>query len=118
MNEKDFDSSLNTYQEKQKQKYYIKQLQWDMAIGLQQVDNLKPSKYLKEISKKNILGELTIKEVEKSLKKYYTTKENQKDINNNELECDFVSMRIVELLSLDNFELSVDYLKYIHKYLL
>ena len=117
MNEKDFDSSLNTYQEKQKQKYYIKQLQWDMAIGLQQVDNLKPSKYLKEISKKNILGELTIKEVEKSLKKYYTTKENQKDINNNELECDFVSMRIVELLSLDNFELSVDYLKYIHKYL-
>ena len=44
MNEKDFDSSLNTYQEKQKQKYYIKQLQWDMAIGLQQVDNLKPSK--------------------------------------------------------------------------
>ena len=117
MNEKDFDSSLNPYQEKQKQKYYIKQLQWDMAIGLQQVDNLKPSKYLKEISKKNILGELTIKEVEKSLKKYYTTKENQKDINNNELECDFVSMRIVELLSLDNFELSVDYLKYIHKYL-
>ena len=61
MNEKDFDSSLNPYQEKQKQKYYIKQLQWDMAIGLQQVDNLKPSKYLKEISKKNILGELTIK---------------------------------------------------------
>lgn len=117
MNEKDFDSSLNPYQEKQKQKYYIKQLQWDMAIGLQQVDNLKPSKYLKEISKKNILGELTIKEVEKSLKKYYITKEKQKDINNNELECDFVSMRIVELLSLDNFELSVDYLKYIHKYL-
>lgn len=117
MNEKDFDSNLNPYQEKQKQKYYIKQLQWDMAIGLQQVDNLKPSKYLKEISKKNILGELTIKEVEKCLKKYYTTKEKQKDINNNELECDFVSMRIVELLSLDNFELSVDYLKYIHKYL-
>jgi len=26
-------------------------------------------------------------------------------------------MRIVELLSVDNFELSVDYLKYIHKYL-
>ena len=26
-------------------------------------------------------------------------------------------MRIVELLSLDNFELSVDYLKYIHRYL-
>ena len=117
MSEKDLDSSMNPYQEEQKPKGYIKQLQWDMAIGLQQVDNLKPSKYLKQMSEKNILGELTIKEVEQSLKEYYTTKEKQKDINHNELECDFVSLRIVELLEQDNFELSVGYLKYIHKYL-
>ena len=117
MSEKDLDSSMNPYQEKIKPKGYIKQLQWDMAIGLQQVDNLTPSKYLKQISEKNILGELTIKEVEQSLKEYYITKEKQKDINHNELECDFVSMRIAELLNQDNFELSVDYLKYIHKYL-
>ena len=117
MSEKDLDSSMNPYQEEIKPACYIKQLQWDMAIGLQQVDNLKPSKYLEQIREKNILGELTIKEVEKSLREYYTTKEKQKDINHNELECDFVSMRIVELLEQDNFELSVDYLKYIHKYL-
>ena len=117
MSEKDLDSSMNPYQEAQKPKGYKKQLQWDMAIGLQQVDNLKPSKYLKQISEKNILGELTIKEVEQSLREYYTTKEKQKDINHKELECDFVSMRIVELLEQDNFELSVGYLKYIHKYL-
>ena len=117
MSEKDFDSSMNPYQEEQRSKDYIKQLQWDMAIGLQQVDNLKPSKYLEQISKMNILGELTIEEVEQSLREYYTTKEEPKDINLNELECDFVSMRIVELLNLDNFELSVDYLKYVHKYL-
>ena len=115
MSEKDLDSSMNPYQEETKPKGYIKQLQWDMAIGLQQVDNLKPSKCLEQISEKNILGELTIKEVEQSLKEYYTTKE--KNINHNELECDFVSMRIVELLNQDNFKLSVDYLKYIHKYL-
>ena len=115
MSEKDLDSSMNPYQEEAKPKGYIKQLQWDMAIGLQQVDNLKPSKCLEQISEKNILGELTIKEVEQSLKEYYTTKE--KNINHNELECDFVSMRIVELLNQDNFKLSVDYLKYIHKYL-
>ncbi len=117
MSEKDFDSSMNLYQEEQRSKDYVKQLQWDMAIGLQQVDNLKPSKYLEQISKMNILGELTIEEVEQSLREYYTTKEEPKDINLNELECDFVSMRIVELLNLDNFELSVDYLKYVHKYL-
>ena len=117
MSEKDLDSSMNPYQEEIKPKGYIKQLQWDMAIGLQQVDNLTPSKYLKQMSEKNILGELTIKEVEQSLREYYTTKEKQKDINHNELECDFVSMRIVELLDQDNFKLSVNYLKYIHKYL-
>ena len=117
MSEKDLDSSMNPYQEKAMSKGYVKQLQWDMAIGLQQVDNLKPSKYLKQISEKNILGELTIKEVEQSLREYYTEKEKRNIIDHNELECDFVSMRIVELLSVDNFELSVDYLKYIHEYL-
>lgn len=117
MSEKDLDSSMNPYQEEAKPKGYIKQLQWDMAIGLQQVDNLKPSQYLKHISKKNALGELTIEEVEQCLKEYYTTKIQPDNINQSEMECDFVSMRIVELLEKDNFELSVDYFKYIHKYL-
>ena len=117
MSEKDLDSSMNPYQEEQKPKGYIKQLQWDMAIGLQQVDNLKPSQYLEYISKKNALGELTIEEVEQCLKEYYTTKIQPDNINQSEMECDFVSMRIVELLEKDNFELSVDYFEYIHKYL-
>lgn len=52
MSEKDMDFSINPYQEEQKPKGYIKQLQWDMAIGLQQVENLRPSKYLEQISKK------------------------------------------------------------------
>ena len=34
-----------------------------------------------------------------------------------EFECDFVSTRIVRLLSEDNFELSIEYIKYIHQYL-
>ena len=117
MSEKDLDSSMNTYQEEQKPTAYIKQFQWDMAIGLQQVDNLKPSQYLEYISKKNALGELTIEEVEQCLKEYYTTKIQPDNINQSEMECDFVSMRIVELLEKDNFELSVDYFEYIHKYL-
>ena len=117
MGEKDLDSSMNPYQEELKPKGYTKQLQWDMAIGLQQVDNLRPSKYLEQISEKNILGELTIEEVEENLREYYVEKKKQNNIDHNELECDFVSMRIVELLEKDDFELSVDYLKYINKYL-
>ena len=117
VSERDFDSSINQYNEIDNPKGYVKQLEWDMAIGLQEVDNLKPSKYLEQIKEKNVLGELSIEEVEKSLKEYYVEKSKQNNINHNELECDFVSMRIVELLEKDNFELSVDYLKYIHKYL-
>ena len=117
MSERDFDSSINQYNKIDNPKGYVKQLEWDMAIGLQEVDNLKPSKYLEQIKEKNVLGELSIEKVEKSLKEYYVEKEKQNNINHSELECDFVSMRIVELLEKDDFELSVDYLKYIHKYL-
>ena len=117
MSEKEFDSAVNKYEEKYKSSNYIKQLQWDMAIGLQEVDNLKPSKYLENLLEENVAGNLTIDDVKKALKEYYIEKENENVINHNELECDFVSTRIVELLNEDLFELSVDYLKYVHKYL-
>ncbi len=117
MSEKELDSSINKYEEEYKSSNYVKQLQWDMAIGLQEVDNLKPSKYFEKLVTDNVEGNLTIEQVEKDLKEYYIEKEKQNDINHNEMECDLVSTRIVELLQIDNFELSVDYFKYVHKYL-
>ncbi len=117
MSEKELDSSVNEYEEQYKSNNYVKQLQWDMAIGLQKVDNLKPSKYLEKLLEEEVEGNLTIEEVEKELKEYYIEQENKNEINHNELECDFVSARIVELLNKGNFNLSVDYLKYVHKFL-
>ncbi len=117
MSEKELDSSNVEYTEETKPEGYVKQLQWDMAIGLQEVDNLKPSKYLEKLLEENVSGNLTIKQVEEELREYYIEKDKKQELNHNELECDFVSTRIVELLQIDNFELSVDYLKYIHKYL-
>ena len=117
MSEKEFDSSNVEYTEETKPKDYVKQLEWDMAIGLQKVDNLKPSKYLEKLLEENVSGNLTIKQIEEELREYYIEKDKKQELNHNELECDFVSTRIVELLQIDNFELSVDYLKYIHKYL-
>ena len=35
MSEKELDSSVNEYEEQYKSNNYTKQLQWDMAIGLQ-----------------------------------------------------------------------------------
>ena len=117
MFEKELDSSVNNYIEEEYSLNYVKQLQWDAAIGLQEVDSLKPSKYLKKLSEENVNGEKTIYEVEHELKEYYIEKEKINDINHNELECDLVSTRIVQLLEDEKFELSVDFLKYIHGYL-
>lgn len=117
MSEKELDSSGNNYIEIKTPKNYVKQLQWDMAIGLQKVDNLKPSKYLEKLLQENVTGNKTIYEVEAELKQYYVEKgENDKNVQD-EFECDLVSTRIVELLQEDKFELSVDYLKYVHQYL-
>ena len=117
MSEKELDSSINDYIETETPNNYVKQQEWDMAIGLQEVDNLKPSKYLEKLLQENVTGEKTIYEVEKELKEYYVEKEKNNEVNHNELECDLVSTRIVELLQENNFELSIDYLKYVHKYL-
>ena len=115
--EKEFDSSNIEYIEEVKPKSYVNQVKWDMAIGLQEVDNLKPSKYFEKLIDDNIEGNKTLEQVKQELKEYYVEKDKKQEINNNELECDFVSTRIVELLEIDNFELSIDYLKYVHKYL-
>jgi len=114
MSERELDSSINNYIEN---KSNIRQEEWDMAIGLQEVDNLKPSKYLEKLSQENIIGNKTIYEVEEELKKYYEQQDKNDKTIQDEYECDLVSTRIVELLQEDNFELTIDYIKYIHKYL-
>lgn len=94
-----------------------KQEYWNTGIGLNKVDDLQPSKYLLELSQRNINGELKYYEVEDLLKSYY---KNQ-DINNikiqKEKECDLVSLRIAQLLDDKSFGFSPVTLKNIHKYL-
>ncbi|MDD4188046.1 MAG: Fic family protein [Bacilli bacterium] len=96
---------------------YTKQLYWNMAIGLQQVDGLTPSIYLKELVNKNILGEITNYEVEELLQTYYKTQDLSNIKISNEKECDLVSTRIVELLNDNSFSLRPIILQSIHEYL-
>ena len=51
MDEKELDSSKQEYIENLKN---IKKTQWEMAIALQEVDNLKPSKYLEKLINHNL----------------------------------------------------------------
>ena len=62
MSERELDSSVNEYEEQYKSNNYIKQLQLDMTIGLQEVNNLKPSKYLKKLLEEEVEGNLTIED--------------------------------------------------------
>ena len=117
MNEKYFDSSVFEYEVEYKTGSELKKIEWDMAIGLQEVDNLKPSKYLEKLVDDNINGKKTIYEVEDELKKYYLERNLKDKKIEEEYECDLVSTRIVQLLNMDNFELSIDYIKNIHEYL-
>jgi predicted HTH transcriptional regulator len=50
---------------------------WQTAIGLQDVDGLKPSAYLIEQAKLNIEGEITIDEVKRRIDNYYKYNKEQ-----------------------------------------
>jgi hypothetical protein len=50
---------------------------WRTAIGLQQVDGLKPSKFLISLANRNINGEITIEEVQKLIDEYYKVKKSK-----------------------------------------
>lgn len=117
MSERELDSSMEEYVPVETPKNYVKQLQWDMAIGLQEVDNLKPSSYLEKLMDENISGNITVEQVKKGLRSYYEEKGKRHEIDYNEMECDLVSTRIVEFLNMDDFELSADYFLYVHKYI-
>ena len=94
-----------------------KQEYWNTGIGLNKVDNLEPSKYLLELSKKNINGELKYYEVESLLKTYYETQDTNSINIQREKECDLVSLRIAQLLEDKSFKFSPITLKNIHKHL-
>lgn len=85
---------------------------WDAAIGLQQVDGLEVSAYLRELSNKEIEGELTHYEIEELL--YHKYKEENVEIGRQK-EADIVSTRIAALLQEPEFTLSPVVLKHIHK---
>ena len=87
---------------------------WDAAIGLQQVDGLEVSEYLKELSCKEIEGKLTYYEIEELLYKKY---EKEDSIIERQKEADIVSTRIASLLLEEGFTLSPVTLKHIHKVL-
>ena len=92
----------------------IKQLYWDIAFGLQDVDGLKPSKYMIELSKEHINGQKTYHEVKEEITSYYKiNSDNHAD--DDEEEADEVSIAIYQILNNKSFRFDYLTLKNYHQ---
>lgn len=87
---------------------------WQVAIGLQAVDGLKPSKYLIETAQKHIAKELTIDEVESRISSYYKSAESRKEVEGTD-EADIVASRITRILAEKQFSFTPAMLSSIHR---
>ncbi len=88
---------------------------WETAIGLQDVDGLKPSKYLIKTAKEHIEGSIDIKEVKIRIDEYYEVQDSRKNFEKENEEADKVAVRIAEILNEKAFNFSEAELLNIHK---
>ena len=90
---------------------------WRTAIGLQDVDGLRVSDYLKEIAVKHIEDDITIDEVREQLQSYYVNKTTHDADDAEKEEADRVAANITKLLNEKSSSLtSLEFLN-IHRHL-
>lgn len=103
----DFEEYIRQGEPQKKEKGYA----WQTAIGLQAVDDLKPSEYLIQTARRHIEGDITIEETKQLLDSYYQSKAVRTDMEDRTEEADKVSARIAEILSEKAFTFSpVEYI--------
>ena len=88
---------------------------WKTAIGLQQVDGLKPSEYLVTTAKRNIEGEISLAESRELVTSYHKAKKDAAGDPSRTMEADLVSQHIAEVLSEQSFTFSPAELVSIHR---
>lgn len=77
---------------------------WQTAIGLQAVDGLMTSDYLKATARKHIEGEIDIDKARELVNQYYATKTAHDANDEDKEEADRVSSNIVKVLSSPTFD--------------
>lgn len=90
---------------------------WATSIGLQAVDGLQTSAYLKETAKRNIEGKISIDEAQRLIKIYYETKTTHDEDDEEKNEADKVSANIAKILGEPSFAFSVIGITSIHRQL-
>jgi fido (protein-threonine AMPylation protein) len=87
---------------------------WATAIGLQDVDGLKPSQYLINTAKRHIEGEISQEEARRLVDEYYESKEGH-DLPADVQEADKVSARMIAVINSPTFNFSVAYYLGLHR---
>ncbi len=100
----DFDEYIRQGEPSQREAAYA----WSTAIGLQEVDGLKTSEYLKDLARRNIEGELSMDEVGKLLDSYYKSKSAREAKDDDKEEADKASKNIKKILSVKTFDFTVN----------
>ena len=98
----DFDEYIRQGEPDKKEKAYI----WQTAIGLQAVDGLSTSEYLKETAKRNIEGEITVDEVGRLIRSYYQSKTQHEPDDDEKEEADHAAANISKILSARTLDFS------------
>lgn len=88
---------------------------WRVAIGLQAVDGLQVSEYLKQTARQHIEGEITIDEAREQIKQYYISKTIHDDDDEDKAEADKVSSNIAKLIGSPSFTFSAAGVMAIHR---
>ncbi|MBQ7531773.1 MAG: Fic family protein [Paludibacteraceae bacterium] len=88
---------------------------WRTAIGLQAVDQLTVSDFLKQTAQEHIEGQISADEAEKRIKAYYQAKEVRLPDDDEKEEADNVAMNITKLLGEQSFTFSVAGFAAIHR---
>ena len=88
---------------------------WKVAIGLQAVDGLQVSEYLKQTARRHIEGEITIDEATELVKQYYVSKNQHDDDEEDKQEADRVSANIAKIINERSFTFSTAGLISIHR---
>jgi len=87
---------------------------WATAIGLQDVDGLKPSRHLYETARRHIEGEITQEEARRIVDEYYETKDGH-DLPPDTQEADKVAARMIAVLNSPTFNFSPAYFLGLHQ---
>jgi fido (protein-threonine AMPylation protein) len=107
----DFDEYIRQGEPDKKEKASI----WQTAIGLQAVDGLKTSDYLKETARKHIEGDIDIDQARELIKTYYQSKATREPDDDEKQEADKVSANITKILSSKTFDFSTNGLISLHR---